>query len=219
VPDPPPEPAERERWAHEHVDRFNTAVLSGDWSALVTTFHPDAVMEFVGPPVGPFTDRDVIAAAYRAAPPDDTMRIQSVDHGLIAFAWSRGGTGTMEIERADGLITRLLVGNDQGIPLYGQASRQVFSLITNIYGWWRWQNNRRRSHGTAVTPHWATHQQRLHYGPLALVAVAICHFVFRAIGAGFPVPSWYYLADSWIFVGSMLATYAMARGWVEFWLC
>jgi len=42
--------------------------------------------------------------------------------------------------------------------------------------------------------------------------------VFRAVGAGFPVPWWYYLADSWIFVGSILATYSMARGWVEFWL-
>ena len=30
---------------------------------------------------------------------------------------------------------------------------------------------------------------------------------------------WYYWADAWIFVGSMVATYAMARGWVDFWLC
>jgi nicotinamide mononucleotide transporter len=29
----------------------------------------------------------------------------------------------------------------------------------------------------------------------------------------------YYLADAWIFVGSMVATYAMARGWTDFWLC
>jgi nicotinamide mononucleotide transporter len=44
-------------------------------------------------------------------------------------------------------------------------------------------------------------------------------FVFRSIGAGFPAPWWYYLADAWIFVGSIAATYAMARGWIEFWLC
>ena len=47
----------------------------------------------------------------------------------------------------------------------------------------------------------------------------VCCALFRSIGAGFPAPWWYYLADSWIFVGSMLATYAMARGWVDFWLC
>ena len=110
------------------------------------------------------------------------------------------------------------VGNDQGTPLYGQASRQVFFIITSVYGWWRWRRNRSRS-AVSVTPRWATHRQRAVVLPLALAAVVVCFFVFRQVGAGFPVPWWYYLADSWIFVGSMLATYAMARGWVEFWLC
>lgn len=104
------------RAAREHVDRFNRAVTSGDWSALVATLHPDAVLEFVGPPVGPFKGRAAIAAAYEANPPDDTMRIRGVRArgatDLVAFEWSRGGTGTMEIERADGLITRLLVRFD-----------------------------------------------------------------------------------------------------------
>ncbi|WP_433826409.1 nicotinamide mononucleotide transporter family protein [Actinoplanes sp. CA-015351] len=111
------------------------------------------------------------------------------------------------------------LGNDQGTPLYGQAARQVFFLATSVYGWWAWQRNRRRDHGTAVVPHWAGHRQRMILIPLALFLVGCCFLIFRAIGAGFPVPWWYYLADSWIFVGSMLATYAMARGWVEFWLC
>jgi nicotinamide mononucleotide transporter len=133
-----------------------------------------------------------------------------------ALAWPVGIVGNVLLFT---VFMGQAVGNDQGTPLYGQASRQVFFLITSVYGWWRWQSNRRSSHGTAVTPRWATPRQRLLYGPLALVAVVVCYFVFRAIGAGFPVPWWYYLADSWIFVGSMLATYAMARGWVEFWLC
>ena len=111
------------------------------------------------------------------------------------------------------------VGNDQGTPLYGQASRQVFFLIASVYGWWRWQRNRHTAGGAAVTPRWATKRQRAVFIPVALVSVALCFVIFREVGAGFPVPWWYYLADSWIFVGSILATYAMARGWVEFWLC
>jgi nicotinamide mononucleotide transporter len=112
------------------------------------------------------------------------------------------------------------VGNDQGTPLYGQASRQVFFIITSVYGWWRWQQNRHTSGGgPAVRPRWATARERAVYIPAALAAVAVCFYIFRTVGAGFPVPWWYYLADSWIFVGSMLATYAMARGWVDFWLC
>lgn len=37
--------------------------------------------------------------------------------------------------------------------------------------------------------------------------------IFRALGSYEPVWS-----DAWIFVGSLLATYGMAKGWVEFWL-
>ena len=111
------------------------------------------------------------------------------------------------------------IGNDQGTPLYGQASRQVFFLITSVYGWWRWRRNKRITQGVSVEPHWASPRQRLGYGLAALAGVVVCFFVFRAVGAGFPAPWWYYLADSWIFVGSMLATYGLARGWVEFWLC
>jgi nicotinamide mononucleotide transporter len=133
-----------------------------------------------------------------------------------AWAWPVGIVGNVL------LFTVFLgqaIGNDQGTPLYGQAARQVFFLLTSVYGWWRWRRNRRRSQGSAVDPHWATKKQRIGYGLVAAAAVVVCFFTFRAVGAGFEAPWWYYLADSWIFVGSMLATYAMARGWVEFWLC
>jgi nicotinamide mononucleotide transporter len=110
--------------------------------------------------------------------------------------------------------------NPQGATLYGQALRQVFFILTSIYGWWRWQQNTHSdATGAAVEPRWATSRERAIYLPVALVAVVACFVIFREVGAGFPAPWWYYLADAWIFVGSMLATYAMARGWVDFWLC
>jgi nicotinamide mononucleotide transporter len=43
-------------------------------------------------------------------------------------------------------------------------------------------------------------------------------FFISVVGAGWPAPRWYFWCDAWIFVGSMLATYAMARGWTDFWL-
>jgi nicotinamide mononucleotide transporter len=132
-----------------------------------------------------------------------------------AWAWPVGIVGNVL------LFTVFLgqaLGNDQGTPLYGQASRQVFFIVTSVYGWWRWRQNKHAG-AASVTPRWATMRQRAVLIPLALAAVVACFFIFRAVGAGFPVPWWYYLADSWIFVGSILATYAMARGWVEFWLC
>jgi nicotinamide mononucleotide transporter len=114
-------------------------------------------------------------------------------------------------------------GGDHGGPLYGQAGRQVFFVAVSVYGWARWAANRRRSGGgsgaPAVVPRWATGRERAVYLGVAIAAVLLAWAVFRWIGAGWPAPWWYYPADAWIFVGSMLATYAMARGWVDFWLC
>ena len=111
-------------------------------------------------------------------------------------------------------------GGDHGGPLYGQAGRQVFFIIVSVYGWARWRANTRAGvDAPAVVPRWATGRERAAYLTVALAAVGVCWAAFLAIGAGWPAPWWYYPADAWIFVGSMLATYAMARGWVDFWLC
>ena len=106
-------------------------------------------------------------------------------------------------------------------PLFGQAGRQVFFIITSIYGWWRWNEHkkaRRDAHGPAITPRWATAGERVAYVLAAVAGVLVLQWVFAVIGAGWPAPRWYYWCDAWIFVGSMLATYMMARGWNEFWL-
>jgi hypothetical protein len=102
--------------SHAHIDRFNTAVSTGDWSTVLATLHPDAVMTFVGPPVGPFVGRDAIAEAYATNPPNDTMRALEVSSDgqadIIHFEWSRGGTGTLTIHRDAYQITSLLIRFD-----------------------------------------------------------------------------------------------------------
>lgn len=111
-------------------------------------------------------------------------------------------------------------GNPQEHSLFGQAARQVFFIATSVYGWWRWQQSRRgRAKGApAITPRWATGRERTVFLVTAALLVVLLQWVFAQVGAGWPAPRWYYWTDAWIFVGSMLATYAMARGWVDFWL-
>ncbi|TWE12544.1 nicotinamide riboside transporter PnuC [Rudaeicoccus suwonensis] len=107
-----------------------------------------------------------------------------------------------------------------GQVLFGQAGRQVFFILTSIYGWWLWQRTR-AGHGRsapAVQPRWATARERTAYLVFWVVAVVICQWLFRLIGEGWNPPNFYYWADAWIFVGSMVATFAMARGWNDFWL-
>ena len=134
------------------------------------------------------------------------------------WAWPIGIIGNVMLFT---VFLGIAFSNPQGATLYGQAGRQVFFIITSVYGWWRWQQTRKESGPAAVAvhPRWATHQERTTYLAAAGVAVVVCFLAFRGLGAGFPAPWWYFLADSWIFVGSILATYAMARGWVDFWLC
>ena len=135
------------------------------------------------------------------------------------WAWPVGIVGNV-------LLFTVFVGTavvgDQHIVLLGQAGRQVFFIAVSVYGWHRWLQNRHRTagdSGPAVQPRWATGRERTAYLVAAGLGVVVLQYVFRQIGAGWPAPSWYYWADAWIFVGSMLATYAMARGWVDFWLC
>ncbi len=154
--------------------------------------------------------REVIGNAFGLASAVGGMR-------RAVWAWPVGIVGNV-------LLFTVFLGvafdNPQGTTLYGQAARQVFFIAVSVYGWWRWQQARRSRGGAgpAVVPRWATGRERSAFLAVAGVAVATCFLVFRLIGAGFPAPWWYYLADSWIFVGSILATYAMARGWVDFWL-
>lgn len=107
-----------------------------------------------------------------------------------------------------------------GQVLFGQAGRQVFFILTSVYGWWAWRQTRRSRSpdAPAVDPRWATSVERTAYVVVWLAGLVVCWWIFRLIGAGFPAPWWYYWADAWIFIGSMMATFAMARGWNDFWL-
>jgi nicotinamide mononucleotide transporter len=134
------------------------------------------------------------------------------------WAWPVGIVGNVLLFT---VFLGVAFGNPQGATLYGQAGRQIFFILASVYGWYRWQQTRDdpAGGGAAVHPRWATVRERVAYLVAGVLAVVVCWYLFQSIGAGFPAPWWYYLADSWIFVGSMLATYAMARGWVDFWLC
>jgi nicotinamide mononucleotide transporter len=155
------------------------------------------------------TWREIIGNAFGFASAIGGLRRQ-------VWAWPVGIVGNV-------LLFTVFIGtafNGEATPLLGQAGRQLFFIAVSIYGWQRWQQNRRNNaNAPAVSPRWATGRERVGYVGAALISVLVLFFVFKAIGTSYPVPTWYFLADAWIFVGSALATYAMARGWVDFWLC
>ena len=127
----------------------------------------------------------------------------------VVWAWPVGIAGNLL------LFTVFLGGvfhTPQNVDLYGQAGRQVMFLAVGVYGWWRWRRDRGRGDGAAVSPHWATTRQRIAVVVAMILGTLGFGWVFTLLG------SWGPWADAWIFTGSVLATYGMARGWIEFWL-
>jgi len=97
-------------------------------------------------------------------------------------------------------------------PLWGQAGRQIMFGIASVYGWWRWQRSRDATDGGAIAPRWASGAERLTLLGLAAVGYLLAYELLLRIGSYSPT------TEAWILAGSLLATYGMARGWVEFWL-
>ncbi|GAA1475590.1 nicotinamide riboside transporter PnuC [Nocardioides aestuarii] len=130
----------------------------------------------------------------------------------LVWAWPVGIVGNAL------LFTVFVTGELSGAstdPLWGQAGRQVFFIAVSVYGWWRWQQARSAggaADGGAITPRWATARERVQLVVLAVVGYAAAYLLLLQIG------SWGPTTEAWILAGSMLATYGMARGWVEFWL-
>ena len=126
------------------------------------------------------------------------------------WAWPVGIAGNV-------LLFTVFLGAVFGTPnpvnLLGQAGRQIMFIIVSIFGWIQWSQHRRGVAQDAVAPHWAGARARILLGLGLIVGTLVLTPVFRALGSFEPV--W---ADAWIFTGSLLATYGMAKGWTEFWL-
>jgi nicotinamide mononucleotide transporter len=102
----------------------------------------------------------------------------------------------------------------QDLDLWGQAGRQIFFFIVSLYGWVRWSQFRRSAGGggVGVKPVWAGVRGRLQLLVAAVVLWVPFYFILKQLHSYGPA------SDAWILTGSILATYGMARGWVEFWL-
>src|SRR4051812_30574649 len=76
--------------------------------------------------------------------------------------------------------------NPQATTLFGQAGRQIFFIVTSVYGWWRWYAiSRGKDKGApAITPRWATHAERLGLIAFWAVGVVVVQQVFLWFGAG-----------------------------------
>ena len=160
----------------------------------------EATLEIAGHPI---LWREVIGNLFGLASAFGGMRRK-------VWAWPVGIVGNVLLFT---VFLGVVFDTPQDKDLYGQAGRQVFFVVVSVYGWSRWSQTRSAGDGSAaVVPRWATARERAGLLVTALVGTVAFAAVFNALG------SWGPWADAWIFTGSFLATYGMARGWTEFWL-
>jgi len=110
------------------------------------------------------------------------------------------------------------------IQLYPDMFLQVFFLITNIIGWWRWKNpaDFEADRKNELQVSWLNKQQRM----IAIITVVGGTIVIGSAAARlhtwFPVlfsqPSAFPYADSFVTVISILAQYWMVQKKAECWL-
>ncbi|MBA2812651.1 nicotinamide mononucleotide transporter [Streptomyces sp. KM273126] len=100
--------------------------------------------------------------------------------------------------------------------LSGSAGKQVVVMLVAVYGWWQWNRGRGRSENGGdghIAVRFATWRERV----LLVVAAALGTVAVGGLFTAYPALSWDPWPDAYIFVGTIVAMYAQARGMVEFW--
>ncbi|MFI7502331.1 nicotinamide riboside transporter PnuC [Streptomyces sp. NPDC049687] len=98
--------------------------------------------------------------------------------------------------------------------LAGSAGKQVVVMVVALYGWWQWNRNKGQSGDGHIVPRFATWAERAAMLGAAAVGTVAVALLFKA----YPSLSWDPWPDAYIFVGTIVAMYAQARGMVEFWI-
>jgi nicotinamide mononucleotide transporter len=97
--------------------------------------------------------------------------------------------------------------------LSGSAGKQIVVMLVAGYGFWQWNRRKGGAQDGGITVRFATWTER---GALAGAAAAGTLAV-GALFTAYPALSWDPWPDAYIFVGTIVAMYAQAKGMVEFW--
>ncbi|MEU3743149.1 nicotinamide mononucleotide transporter family protein [Streptomyces sp. NPDC032198] len=131
--------------------------------------------------------------------------------GLIALAlgWRRS-IWTWPAQFLSGVI---LVGAYASAHLSGGVGKQLLVIGVALWGWRLWTNGKQQAQDGSIAVRFATWKER----GVLLGGTAVGTLAVGALFAAVPDLSWNPWPDAYIFVGTLAAMVAQARGLVEFW--
>ncbi|MEU3048682.1 MULTISPECIES: nicotinamide mononucleotide transporter family protein [unclassified Streptomyces] len=127
----------------------------------------------------------------------------------LALGWRRSVL-TWPAQLLSGVI---LVGAYASAQLGGGVGKQLLVIAVAAWGWRQWTRGRRRAQDGSIAVRFADARERAWLIAGAVLGTAAVGGLFTA----FPSLSWSPWADAYIFVGTLVAMVAQARGLVEFW--
>ncbi|MER5485487.1 nicotinamide mononucleotide transporter family protein [Streptomyces sp. NPDC002812] len=131
--------------------------------------------------------------------------------GLIALAlgWRRSiWTWPAQLLSGAILFTTFAFGG-----MSGMAGKQAVVIIVAVWGWAMWNRGRQKAQDGTLAVRFATWRER----GFLLGAAALGTLAVGGLFTVFPKLSWAPWPDAYIFVGTLVAMYAQAKGMVEFW--
>jgi nicotinamide mononucleotide transporter len=127
----------------------------------------------------------------------------------LALGWLRN-VWTWPLQLVSGLV---LIAANLAVQQGGGVGKQLVVIVVAVWGWRAWTLGRKASADGTVQVRFATWRER----GLLVAGAAVGTLAVGGLFTAFPSLSWSPWADAYIFVGTLAAMYAQAKGMVEFW--
>ncbi|MGW1467955.1 nicotinamide riboside transporter PnuC [Streptomyces sp. NPDC001493] len=131
--------------------------------------------------------------------------------GLIALAlgWKRSVL-TWPAQLLSGAILLFAFASAH---LSGSAGKQIVVIVVSLLGWYSWTRGKKQAQDGSIAVRFATWRER----GVLLAGAVVGTLAVGGLFTAFPELSWDPWPDAYVFVGTIVAMYAQARGMVEFW--
>ncbi|MFD6834016.1 MULTISPECIES: nicotinamide mononucleotide transporter [Streptomyces] len=137
------------------------------------------------------------------------MAGNTIGLAALALGWRRS-IWTWPAQFLSGLI---LVGAYASAQLSGGVGKQLLVIGVALWGWRQWTRGRQQAQDGSIAVRFATWRER----GLLLAGTAAGTLAVGLLFSAVPALSWNPWPDAYIFVGTLAAMVAQARGLVEFW--